>query len=76
MEGNGALNESCSDRREYPRWTRGRGDSVSAATLNRSGFLKSAGATRVGNGTALIPDHSDGQRCLAATRAPIAKSGR
>ena len=68
IEGNSALNESALTGESIPV---AEGDSVSAATLNQSGFLKCR-ATRVGNDTTLsqiIQMVSD----AAATKAPIAK---
>lgn len=70
IEGNSALNESALTGESIPV-DKGAGDSVSAATLNQSGFLKCR-ATRVGNDTTLsqiIQMVSD----AAATKAPIAK---
>ena len=70
LEGNSALNESALTGESIPV-DKAEGDSVSAATLNQSGFLKCR-ATRVGNDTTLsqiIQMVSD----AAATKAPIAK---
>ena len=70
IEGNSALNESALTGESIPV-DKGEGDSVSAATLNQSGFLKCR-ATRVGNDTTLsqiIQMVSD----AATTKAPIAK---
>ncbi len=70
IEGNCALNESALTGESIPV-DKAEGDSVSAATLNQSGFLKCR-ATRVGNDTTLsqiIQMVSD----AAATKAPIAK---
>ena len=70
IEGNSALNESALTGESIPV-DKAEGDSVSAATLNQSGFLKCR-ATRVGNDTTLsqiIQMVSD----AAATKAPIAK---
>ena len=70
IEGNSALNESTLTGESIPV-DKAEGDSVSAATLNQSGFLKCR-ATRVGNDTTLsqiIQMVSD----AAATKAPIAK---
>ncbi len=70
IEGSSALNESALTGESIPV-DKGAGDSVSAATLNQSGFLKCR-ATRVGNDTTLsqiIQMVSD----AAATKAPIAK---
>ena len=70
LEGNSALNESALTGESIPV-DKAEGDSVSAATLNQSGFLKCR-ATRVGNDTILskiIQMVSD----AAATKAPIAK---
>ena len=70
IEGNSALNESALTGESIPV-DKVAGDSVSAATLNQSGFLKCR-ATRVGNDTTLsqiIQMVSD----AAATKAPIAK---
>ena len=51
IEGNSALNESALTGESIPV-DKAEGDSVSAATLNQSGFLKCR-ATRVGNDTTL-----------------------
>ena len=70
LEGNSALNESALTGESIPV-DKAEGDSVSAATLNQSGFLKCR-ATRIGNDTTLsqiIQMVSD----AAATKAPIAK---
>ena len=70
IEGNSALNESALTGESIPV-DKAEGDSVSAATLNQSGFLKCR-ATRVGNDTTLsqiIQMVSD----AAAAKAPIAK---
>ena len=70
IEGNSALNEFALTGESIPV-DKAEGDSVSAATLNQSGFLKCR-ATRVGNDTTLsqiIQMVSD----AAATKAPIAK---
>ena len=70
IEGSSALNESALTGESIPV-DKVAGDSVSAATLNQSGFLKCR-ATRVGNDTTLsqiIQMVSD----AAATKAPIAK---
>ena len=70
IDGNSALNESALTGESIPV-DKAEGDSVSAATLNQSGFLKCR-ATRVGNDTTLsqiIQMVSD----AAATKAPIAK---
>mgnify|MGYP000261529219 CR=1 FL=1 len=70
IEGNSALNESALTGESIPV-DKAEDDSVSAATLNQSGFLKCR-ATRVGNDTTLsqiIQMVSD----AAATKAPIAK---
>ena len=70
IEGNSALNESALTGESIPV-DKAEGDSVSAATLNQSGFLKCR-ATRVGEDTTLsqiIQMVSD----AAATKAPIAK---
>ena len=70
IEGNSALNESALTGESIPV-DKAEGDSVSAATLNQSGFLKCR-ATRVGNDTTLsqiIQMVSD----AAATKAQIAK---
>lgn len=70
IEGNSALNESALTGESIPV-DKVAGDSVSAATLNQSGFLKCR-VTRVGNDTTLsqiIQMVSD----AAATKAPIAK---
>ncbi len=69
-EGNSAVNESALTGESLPV-DKEAGDSVSAATLNQSGFLKCE-ATRVGEDTTLsqiIQMVSD----AAATKAPIAK---
>jgi Cu2+-exporting ATPase len=70
VEGSSAVNESALTGESIPvdKFT---GDTVSAATINQSGFLKCE-ATRVGKDTALsqiIQMVSD----AAATKAPIAK---
>ncbi len=70
LEGNSAVNESALTGESIPV-DKAAGDSVSAATLNQSGFLKCE-AVRVGEDTALsriIQLVSD----AAATKAPIAK---
>ena len=70
LEGHSALNESALTGESVPV-DKSAGDSVSAATLNTSGFLKCE-ATRVGEDTTLsqiIKMVSD----AAATKAPIAK---
>ena len=70
LEGNSALNESTLTGESIPV-DKTEGDSVSAGTLNQSGFLKCR-ATRIGNDTTLsqiIQMVSD----AAATKAPIAK---
>ena len=70
IEGGSAVNESALTGESIPV-DKGVGDSVSAATLNQSGFLKCR-ATRVGEDTTLsqiIRMVSD----AAATKAPIAK---
>ncbi len=69
-EGHSALDESALTGESIPV-DKGVGDSVSAATINKSGFLKCE-ATRVGEDTTLsqiIKMVSD----AAATKAPIAK---
>ena len=69
-EGNSAVNESALTGESIPV-DKAKGDSVSAATLNQSGFLRCR-ATRVGEDTTLsqiIQMVSD----AAATKAPIAK---
>lgn len=70
IEGNSAINESALTGESVPV-DKGEGESVSAATLNQSGFIKCR-ATRVGEETMLsqiIKTVSD----AAATKAPIAK---
>ncbi len=69
-DGNSAVNESALTGESIPV-DKAEGDSVSAATVNQSGFLRCR-ATRVGQDTALsqiIQMVSD----AAATKAPIAK---
>lgn len=70
LEGQSAVNESALTGESIPV-DKSSGDSVSAATVNQSGYLKCK-ATRVGNDTSLsqiIKMVSD----AAATKAPIAK---
>ncbi len=70
LEGNSAVNEAALTGESIPV-DKQTGDSVSAATLNQSGFLRCE-ATRVGEDTSLaqiIQMVSD----AAATKAPIAK---
>lgn len=70
LEGNSAVNEAALTGESIPT-DKTAGDSVSAATLNQSGFLKCE-AVRVGEDTTLsqiIQMVSD----AAATKAPIAK---
>ena len=70
LEGHSAVNESALTGESIPV-DKAEGDSVSAATLNQSGFIKCQ-ATRVGEDTTLsqiIQMVSD----AAATKAPIAK---
>lgn len=70
LEGNSAVNESCLTGESIPT-DKNVGDTVSAATINESGFLKCK-ATRVGEDTTLsqiIHMVSD----AAATKAPIAR---
>ena len=59
LEGTSAVNESALTGESIPV-DKETGDSVSAATLNQSGFLRCE-ATRVGEDTTLISDHPDGQ---------------
>ena len=61
LEGSSAVNESALTGESIPV-DKAEGDSVSAATLNQSGFLRCR-ATRVGRGYHAVPDHPDGQRC-------------
>ena len=71
LEGHTALNESALTGESLPA-DKGPGDSVSAATINQSGFIRCR-ATRVGEDTTLsqiIQMVSD----AAATKAPIAKA--
>ncbi len=71
LEGAGAVNESALTGESIPV-DKAQGDTVSAATLNQSGFLKCQ-ASRVGEDTTLsqiIQMVSD----AAATKAPIAKA--
>ncbi|MCC8169854.1 MAG: heavy metal translocating P-type ATPase, partial [Oscillospiraceae bacterium] len=70
IEGSSAVNESALTGESIPR-DMAEGDTVSAATVNQSGFIKCE-ATRVGEDTTLsqiIKMVSD----AAATKAPIAK---
>ena len=70
LEGNSAVNEAALTGESIPV-DKGEGDTVSAATLNQSGFLRCE-ATRVGENTTLsqiIKMVSD----ASATKAPIAK---
>lgn len=70
IDGTSAVNESALTGESIPV-DKAKGDSVSAATLNQSGFIRCK-ATRVGENTALaqiIKTVSD----AAATKAPIAK---
>ena len=70
LEGHSAVNEAALTGESIPV-DKGEGDSVSAATVNQSGFLRCR-ATRVGEDTTLsqiIHMVSD----AAATKAPIAK---
>ena len=70
LDGNSAVNESALTGESVPV-DKAKGDTVSAATLNQSGFL-TCEATRVGEDTTLsqiIQMVSD----AAATKAPIAK---
>ena len=70
IEGSGALDESALTGESVPV-DKSEGDNVSAATINRSGYLKCR-ATKVGEDTAIsqiIKMVSD----AAATKAPIAK---
>ena len=59
LEGSSAVNESALTGESIPV-DKNAGDSVSAATVNQSGFIKCE-ATRVGEDTTLFPDHPDGQ---------------
>lgn len=73
LEGSSAVNESALTGESIPL-DKSAGDSVSAATVNQSGFIKCE-ATRVGEDTTLsqiIQMVSD----AAATKAPIAKGSR
>ena len=70
IEGNSAVNESALTGESIPV-DKAEGDSVSAATLNQSGFLRCE-ATRVGEDTTLSQIiHMVSE--AAATKAPIAK---
>ena len=60
LEGHSAVNESALTGESIPV-DKAEGDTVSAATLNQSGFIKCQ-ATRVGEGHHPQPDHPDGLR--------------
>ena len=61
LEGHSAVNEAALTGESIPV-DKEEGDLVSAATINQSGFIRCE-ATRVGEDTTLVSDHSDGQRC-------------
>ncbi len=70
LDGQSAVNEAALTGESIPA-DKAAGDSVSAATLNQSGFLRCR-ATRVGGDTALAQIIKTVQEA-AATKAPIAK---
>ena len=60
LDGASAVNEAALTGESLPV-DKAAGDTVSAATVNQSGFLRCR-ATRVGEGHHAFADHSDGQR--------------